>query len=882
MKTMLPISRLIAANATVGVMLFIGLSPAIAQALEDDSSSVPQPVVSDLIITSPSTASNNSSFKTFSEINQPLADTIAHLIDVANQLPPVSSPSPGTVAQSITAIRDDLTIPPRVGAGYTTDGGSYSRLGRLDAFVPLDQEPGETITFLEGHLVLGEAEDFGGSLLLGYRGHNTDHDRIRGGYVGFDVRETGNSNFYQLGAGYESLGDPWDFRLNGYLPFGDRSQTITDTVIDTGTQISTGFAGNQLVLNSQRQRERLFQQELALGGFDAEAGYRLARWDEGDLRFLGGVYLYHAPDLDSYLGWRLRLASNFTPNFNGGLALQEDGLFGSRLILSVGATFPGNRPAGAIADADRVRARLGEFVVRQPEIAVYLDEDSERFVEAASMPLMNPEEEEAYRFQHVTLGAAGGDGTFENPFGTVAEALAATVGDGNDVVYVNDDTNGVIPAFTIPDRVQVLSQGPRQLLAGLPFPGFEQTPARLPFSPAINYTDGIVVELPFSGDGNFPQIQDGVVLGDRTMLAGFQINNATNTAIFGSDIANVEIRNSIITDPGERGIFLNDVGGSVLIFDTAIVGAQGTAPNSGQGIFIQNSTTQNANEVNIQGFQADNNRVGIELLAVGSLATFAAPNQVVTIGPSNSANTSIGLPSGAAIANSLNGNTAQGLLIEADTLGGQEITVQGITASNNGAAGISIIDVPGGVLTAFQEVQVRDSAIANNNGPGIQIRATGTAEQEFNFDGNRIVNNNGPGIESIASNSAIQEFVAKTEINSLGIGNNVIAGNNGDGISIESLVSDVLLVEAQQNTFENNASGVDFSVASNDSSRTCLVAFDNRFDTRAIANLQLSKAPTNLFEVNHLPNLSINNGGASVELLPNSTSYTNISRPTCL
>jgi hypothetical protein len=776
--------------------------------------------------------------------------------------------------------RPDLRIRPRVGASYSTASGSYPALGRFETFVPLWQSVGEELGFLEGRLLVNSDDTLGGGILLGYRGYNETAERVRGGYLGLDGRGTGSSTFYQLGTGYESLGRDWDFRFNAYWPLGDRDRTISNIDIDTGLQTSTRFQGNLLLLETQRQRQRLLQRETALGGFDAEAGTPLARWDDGDLKGFGGVYLYGAPNLPSYLGWRLRLAADLTPNFSTGLALQGDGLFGTRLVFSVGATFPGIRAAAPIPEGDRVRARLGEPTVRLPEIAVFVVSQAEAFSTQESQPLINPEEDQAYRFQHVRLGGVGGDGTFENPFGTVAEALNATARAGNDVVYVDGATDVPIPALTIPDRVQLLSQGPRQLLSGLPFPGFETTTARLPFSPELNYANGIVVELPFSGDGSFPRI-DGVTLGNRTVLAGFRFENTPGeAAILGRSISNVELRNNTITAPQQRGIFLDDVGGSAILFDTVATDAQGAGPTAGQGIFIRNTTTFNSIQATIAGFQADRNRVGIELAAEGSLVPpFQVPNQEVSIGPSSLANTSLGLSPGAAITNSASNNSAEGVLIRATNLGGQEVSLQGIAIGDNGSDGLRVVGgVPGGFLISFQEVQVRDSAIARNAGAGLRIAANESATQEFNIDNNQIVDNAGAGIVSTAGDSALQEFVAKPELGSLGIGNNTITGNGGNGIELATTDAQTLLVEARQNQLANNAGGQAIQVTADGTARVCFIAFDNATGP----TITLNNVTAGLFEVGDRNNLSFNNDGATITLNPAPGDFTDIARQTCL
>lgn len=803
---------------------------------------------------------------------------------------------------------NDLRIRPRFGAGYITAGGSFDALGRFEAFVPLWQEVGEELGLLEGRLVVGENSNIGGSLLLGYREFNEDHNRIRGGYVGFDVRGTEGGTFYQLGTGYESLGENWDFRFNAYLPIGDRTNTINDINVDTGLQVSTEFVGNQFVLNNRREQQRLIQNEVALGGLDAEAGYRLAQWDEGDLSAFGGLYVYGSPSTPTYLGWRLRLASNFTPNFNGGLALQDDGLFGTRLVLSVGATFPGNRPKGPIEESDIVRARLGESIVRLPEIAVFVDEDSEITVEQNSEPLMNPEEDEAYRFQHVTLGATGGDGTFENPFGTVQEALDATVSDGNDVVYIDGDADVLIPSFTIPDRVQVLSQGPTQTLAGLPFTGFESATVRLPFSPDLNYENGIAVELPFSGDGNFPRIENGVTLGDRTVLAGFQINDAAGDAIAGSNISNVELRNNTIVNAAGRGIAFDNVGGSAVIFDNVV------RNSTGQGVFVENSTTESALDLAIVGYELENNLVGLDFSTLASSGLAGAPSQVISIGPSDaSLNTSSGTSEGTAPANAIVNSTNEGLLVrsegtatatvatqevafDAGTItnsgsdgvritanngaGSQELSVTNSSITNNGGAGIEVRNgLANPLTTAYaQEIFIRSNEITDNAASGVDIELNAAGAQEVTIDGNQILRNGGDGIRSVASVSGLQEFPI-LEGNIAGISGNTISGNAEQAIDVEVNDSATLAVlNVRDNQLEDNGGGPDLDVrATAASTRTCVIIAGNTVPS-GIELGSLSTSPTTpLFLVQGLNTLSFDNNNAPVQFINDNTSTADIS-----
>ncbi|MEL6556256.1 MAG: hypothetical protein AAFQ63_22800, partial [Cyanobacteria bacterium J06621_11] len=481
---------------------------------------------------------------------------------------------------------EDLEIPSRFGASFSSETGGFDEIIGVSAFVPLNQTPGDDITFLEGSVQLtGGDPSF--SLNVGYRDYDIDEGDINdvvldderrdderdyrdegdihGGYLGLDARTTDESTFYQIAAGYEYLEEDWEFRANGYLPIGDRTRTIQDVDDDTNVTASSRFAGDQLVLSAVGERQRIFQQENSLGGLDLEVGHQLDEWYGGELRgYLGAYWL---SGKESAVGVRGRLAADFESNFNAGLSLQHDELFGTSVGFSVSASLPGVRfhdeGERSFQEANEVVVRLRDPIVRRPTVAINLIEDSETIAIDETAPLRNPEEEEDYRFVHVDLagGAGTGDGTAENPFGSVEDAIALAVSDpdtysdGNTVVYVDGESApaATIPGFTIPDRVRVISQGPQQTLGGMSFPGFDDTASRLPFSGEQNFNvasespnaNGVAVPLPNSGDGVFPTITGGaspdlVTLNNNTVLAGFNIQGATGSGVVADGVDNLE------------------------------------------------------------------------------------------------------------------------------------------------------------------------------------------------------------------------------------------------------------------------------------------------------------------------------------------------------
>ena len=794
---------------------------------------------------------------------------------------PTTGDAPSESAPSETPSAIDLRVPVRGGIGHTTSGAGTDGVSHLEGFFPLRQDTGENITFVEARLLIDNGAHLGSNLILGHRAYDKDDNRTYAGYLGFDTRSTDDSVFPQFSLGLESLGKIWDFRINGYVPFNRRKE-VSNNLINLGETNSTSFEANRLILATTLQQQRVRDFEGALPGLDFELGARVAKWKRGNLRAFAGGYFYDGLGQTDALGWRLRLEAEPTENISLGVSLQDDALFGTNIIGNIRLRLPGLRPRQKEQELDkyqRVAARLRDPIKRTDSVTIdtLRTVTDESIVESA--PLMNPEEEQDYIFQHVTLGATGGDGTFENPFGTVQEALDATIGDGNDVVYVDGAVATDIPAFAIPDRVRVLSRGPVQRLAGIPFSTFPRGTVRLPFSPANNFDDGILVDLPFSGDGNFPTITGGgpdlVTLGNRTTLAGFLVQDAAGNGIVGQNVRSVELRNNVITNSGERGIFLDDVGDTAILFDNIVTGSQGAAPDSGQGLFIRNTTSANAVTATINGFQFDNNRVGIEAASEGDPGEF--PSQIVNIAPSTPDNTSFGTSDDVVLTNSVNDNQDEGIIARAIQGGTQEVSIEGATVSNNGGNGITAQSGElNGTFIAAQEVFIRDTTIENNQGDGILAANSELASQELAITDNTIRDNQGAGIRATADDIAFQEFVTDAASDSEGISGNEISGNGEEGIILTASDNATQIADINANQVENNnagAAGPDLLVTANDpNASVCLVPNNNTFGGGIILNSTSIPVPGGgglvlqpLFQVGDRDNVAANNNNATVQ-----------------
>ncbi len=591
------------------------------------------------------------------------------------QISTPTNPSNPQSTNSVSVRAADLIITPRAGVSYSTSGGGYDGFTSFQGFFPLYRTPAGNLLYLVGQLLLDNDANLGGNLLVGYRTYNPGSNRIFGGYLAYDSRDTGSSVFSQLGLGLETLGDGWDARLNAYVPVGNTRQTVNDALFDTGSQLTSfRFQNNFLLSSGTRQQTRIRDIEAAMAGFDVEAGGRLIRFsDYGDLRGYAGLYYISAGD--SAVGVRGRLEARPSGNLAIGIAVQHDGILGTHVVGTVSLSLPGTHPGDfkdkelAVSTVDSVelqaqqfvRARMGEYPGRLNAIVV----NRQREVKIAASTftdviLTNPVTGQPYFFQHVTLGATGGNGTFENPFGLVQSALSATRSDGNDIVYVQAGTNPGIPAFTIPDRVQVLSTGVVQ-----------QVPATISGQVFPTY------QLPLSGSGTLPNVNGTITMRSDTVLSGFNITSATGAGVTFSNVGRVEIRDNIIRNTADAGILGNGATNLNLLRNEIIAARN-------QGVYVQNVGTANVTDNRIIGAIAGTTSINTPITGDITIGSITIPNP----------GSIIPLPSG------------QGIVI-ATTTGNTNITRNTVTGT--GTQGIVLLNATG-------TATITDNSVANTIG----------------------------------------------------------------------------------------------------------------------------------------------------------------------
>jgi hypothetical protein len=640
-----------------------------------------------------------------------------------------ASPPTGTAA--------DLRVEPRYTVNYNSSGGGYDGFGGIEVFLPIEQEPGHSLSYVIGRLNLSNDADVGGNLQLGTRTLGNcwliGGDCIFGGYFGVDFTNTGSVLFPQLGGGLEMLGD-LDLRLNGYLPIGDTTRTVEEGSFVSAT--GSRFQGNSLVLLDANHAGLA---EVALNGIDAEVGGKLVQFGNGgSLRGYGGFYNYGGEEVNRYWGGRFRLEVRPTPYLSLSGGVQFDDEFGTNFLFGIWASFP-NIYQRREAEPAPIYARLSEPLGRLNSVVV-----AERAVPATEVAV-DPTTGEDLNIVHVAPGRGNSNGTFEDPTSTIAAATEVAT-DETDIIYVQPGNAG--GAFTIPDGVAVLSVAPVQVV------DTQFGPVQLPGS-GQGETARPVIEL-VDEDSNERLV--AVRMGNDTTLSGFAIDyqifsSSVGIRIEGSN--NVTISNNLI----------NPIGSGFLGFGVST----GVIASNSTNFSISNNTIPSGlsaiSVINSRDFALLDNLAG--RILVQESGSFAVANNVLNARAS--ALIIDGSTDFAISDNSINGRDFCFRGFCSTTIGVNVRDSTNFNISNNVIDARSAVSLPDSAAIGVSISNSSDFTIFNNF-----IRANSTNET--------VTDRGGVIISGESNNSTIVDNIINTE------------GSFSDGISIQGRTnSDVII-----------------------------------------------------------------------------------------
>ena len=339
------------------------------------------------------------------------------------------------------------------------------------------------------------------NLGVGYRHLLAPKNLILGANVYYDYRETSlDSRFHQVGFGVEMLGTWIDARANYYLPQDDKEtvneydvETIRQSSSSSGPSWSAPYAtGNAIVqdsltvktLTTTTTKQHFEQYEEAMEGWDCEFGVRLpipGVMDYADVKLFGGYYSYNASfgddDIDGFKG---RLEIKALPAVYLDAEIYEnkeltgsDYFFGARMSVpfDVANISKGRNPfAGTVAgfkpSAQRVpfASRLTEMVMRDLHVRTEISEVRED-VRQREETRVSRSVAESSRYTLVTNAnfvdgdnqSGVEDGTAEHPFNTISEGVSNAVGLA--MIYVSDAASAYRENVILSDGLIVWGSG---------------------------------------------------------------------------------------------------------------------------------------------------------------------------------------------------------------------------------------------------------------------------------------------------------------------------------------------------------------------------------------------------------------------------------------
>jgi hypothetical protein len=370
-------------------------------------------------------------------------------------------------------------------------------------------------------------------------------------------------------------------------------------------------------------------------------------------------------------------------------------------------------------------------------------------------------------------GQAGGNGTFENPFGAIDAALGATQSDGNSIVYVSSASNSpALSSFQIRDGVQVLSSGSVQEILTREFG---------------------LVRLPGSGSGNLPNVAGSVTLGNNTVLSGFAIASTNAPGIEARNINNAVIRDNTVISTAQTGVRLENVTGTVALNNNTITSNNGVAleaTNINNASITQSSlasTNSATNGISLNGISGTVDVINSTLTVTNpTLNGLSAENITGTVNITansgseiNTSGTAVGIllreSTGSVNLSGLPVSSTGGAVLEATNLNNANISQSTLSSTNSATNGITLNGVNGTVDVTNSTVSVTNptgNGISAENvrgtvnitaNSGSQINTNGTAASISLRESTGSVNLS--GLQATATGGAVLEATNLNEAN---------------------------------------------------------------------------------------------------------------------
>lgn len=622
----------------------------------------------------------------------------------------------------------------------------------------------------------------------------------------YDYRNTGHLHSNQIGIGLETLGELWDFRINGYLPVGRKISRPYDATFKA-------FSGNHMVV-SQKYHS-------AMKGANAETGFHFAKVKSFDFYAAAGPYYFIGKKASATWGGKARIGGTFKDMLTLEISDSYDRTFKNKFQGQLALSFafgPKSKVKKQGRDcnvANTLCSRMLQAVDRQEIIVI----DNVRKNTVATDPATGL----PYFFVFID-NTSHSDGTYESPYHSLAQAQDNS--SANNILYVfpgDGTTTGMDSGIFLKANQKLWGSCISHSIQTSQ--GTISIPAQSSSSPTITNTN-------VDTEGN------AITLANNNAISGIVITSALNDALYGTNLQSLEVSSCVFKNTTTYAIeasfssdasisltnnqFLDNVNGvSLTLNGTSTVACLNntfTHQTSVSNTPIEIAAHSNILSAHIENNIFDSNTTGsIRLSLDNTINTdIVMLNNRVTnngTGSQSSLGSSFVIISNGTIdrcsltleSNTFSGNTSNALYLHTSgTITTLEATATANTMSNNGGSGL-VFATPVDNFTLV----AADNTIVGHNDNGIAIISSGSTST-----GNITIRNNTiTDIGNTSNGIAINQDFSTL---SLTILNNEISRCQGTGITsyaptgIDSLTLDISgnTISHCENMSSNAASGL--------------------------------------------------------------------------
>ncbi len=233
----------------------------------------------------------------------------------------------------------------------------------------------------------------------------------------YDYRNTGRFHSNQVGVGLETLGELFDFRINGYLPFGTKISDPYHTAF-------RNFSGHDMILSQKYQS--------AMKGADAEFGFHFGKSKSFDFYAAAGPYYFIGEKAPVIWGGKARVLGAFKDILTLEISDSYDRTFHNKFQGQIALNFSfGPRSKvqkkrdRTCEEADTLNDRMLQPVGRQEIIVIdKVRKNTIAIDPATGLPL----------FFVFVNNTSHSEGTYESPYPSLG--LAQANSSPNDIIYV--------------------------------------------------------------------------------------------------------------------------------------------------------------------------------------------------------------------------------------------------------------------------------------------------------------------------------------------------------------------------------------------------------------------------------------------------------------